>query len=183
MEKNVSDFCSSIRIAVIAYALRAAGGLSVGQNLVSAFSRVAPEHHYFITVPPGDDYEEICSKFPTKTIEQYAGGGNPITRWRYDRFALPKTMNAFRPDIVLCLGNTGLSGIEAPQAILCQDAHLFYPVRYYSKEIPLRKLTKYYQKRRLRNNLRNAQNAAAQSERNALDRSDSAAAESADRRL
>lgn len=157
MKDGVSDSCSPIRIAVVAHALRAAGGLSVGQNILAALGRVAPEHHYFVSIPSGLRYEQVCREIPNCETLIFQDSGSLFRRWRFDRFELPKKINAFLPDAVICLGNTGLLGVAAPQAILCQDAHLFYPMKYYLKETVLRKLIIYYQKQRLKNDLRKAQ--------------------------
>jgi hypothetical protein len=48
---HFADCHSSMRIAVMAHALHVAGGLSVGQNLIAAFGRVAPGNEYLITIP------------------------------------------------------------------------------------------------------------------------------------
>ncbi len=145
-----------LRIAVIAHALRAAGGRSVGRNLIAALARVAPRHAYLISIPGRVGYEEACAELPEKELSVFSEGGNPWKRWKYDAFELPAAINSFGADLVLALGNTGVRGIKAPQVVLCQDAHLFYPGRHYAGESLKRKLIKRYQKLQLAADLRHA---------------------------
>lgn len=141
------------RLAVIAHSLRAGGGLSVGRNLIAAFGRVAPQHHYLLVVPSGA-YDEVCAGVPNHRRIEYRRRAGLWARWRFDVFRLPGIIRDFRPGVILCLGNRGLDIPSCPQAILCHDAHLFYPARHFSGELLRKKLVKRYHKRRLRCDLR-----------------------------
>jgi glycosyltransferase involved in cell wall biosynthesis len=155
-----------VRIAVIAHALRTAGGLSVGKNLLAAIIRAAPEHEYLVTMPSGSDYEAICQGFPRVRISRCRPGGKRLARNVYEFITLPRVVRAFRPDVVLGLGNHGVLGVNCPQAILCHNAHLFYPGKHsgrtgrIGRRLSSLRLRKWY----LRHNLRSTQLLLCQTE-------------------
>lgn len=119
-----------LRIVLLAHGLRAAGGLSVGRNVIDALSTVAPEHAYLITFPPGMGYEALVAKIPNCQPVGYHYRGD-LNHWRFDTAILPKIVRHFRPDIVFGLGNRGLLDPPCPQAILIHDPHNFYPARHF----------------------------------------------------
>lgn len=134
---------SPLRIAVIAHALRAAGGRSVGLNLLGALARVAPQHSYLLTTPADAEYDEVCRRFSRASQITYAHGGR-LHRWRFDTVELPSKLREFRPDRILALGNRGFLRPIAPQAVLIHDPHLVYPTHHFGREpLALRLLVAY----------------------------------------
>jgi len=142
------------RVAVIAHSSRAAGGLSVSRNLIAALGRVAPQHDYLLVVPSGSGYDEVCADIPNHRRVEYRGQGRLWRRWCFDVVHLPRILHQFHPSVILCLGNMGVGAPSCPQAILCRDAHLFYPARHFSKEALTKKLLRWYHKRKLKCDLR-----------------------------
>ncbi|NJD05858.1 MAG: glycosyltransferase family 4 protein [Methylococcaceae bacterium] len=145
---------TGLRIAVIAHALRAGGGVSVGQNLIDGLLRQGSTHRYFCSVPAGLGYEAICENQPHCQPVYFRRQGGHFDRWYFDERVLPKLVKEFAPDVVLALGNRGLSGVKWPQAILCQDSHLYYPSRHFGRETQPVRLLIAYSRARLARDLR-----------------------------
>jgi glycosyltransferase involved in cell wall biosynthesis len=142
------------KISIIAHALHAGGGVSVGKNIISSVCRALPEAAYQITVPQGLDYEaNIGPEIDCQWIV-YESGAGLIGRWFYDQFVLSAKIAEFKPDIVLCLGNRGLDNPIGHQILLIQDAHFFYPERYYERETLVRKWIQRYKKFRFARDLK-----------------------------
>jgi len=119
-----------LRITILAHGLRTGGGMVVGQNLLAALARIAPEHDYFVLAPAERGYENICADMPHKTLVLYpslAGQKNLYRRLWYDTLHLPKMIQQYRPDVILGLGNVGLNNPPVPQAIYLHNAYLVYP--------------------------------------------------------
>ena len=129
-----------MRIAILAHALSAGGGISVGQNIISSLCRLAPRNDYFISIPSGLGYEDICAAIPRGEVSIYSGRSNLFKRWRYEVFELPRLLRTFRPDVILALGNKGVSHAECPQAILCHSSYMFYPKEHFGMRSPLEML-------------------------------------------
>jgi glycosyltransferase involved in cell wall biosynthesis len=147
----------SLRIAVLAHALRAGGGISVGQNLLAALGRVAPQHRYFATIPEGLGYEQVCRGMPQCESVAHDKAGGLLRRWGFERFTMPRAVHRFRPDIVLGLGNAGLFRPRALQAILFHNPHIIYPIRYeYKRSLPAMAMV-FLKKLRLKRHLRHTQ--------------------------
>jgi glycosyltransferase involved in cell wall biosynthesis len=122
-----------LRICVLAHGLRAAGGLSVGTNMVAALGRQAPQHTYLITVPPGPEYEEVCRQIPRCQTVACGHTGGLIRRLLYDTTTLRRLVEGFRPDVILALGNFGLLKPPCPQAVLLHQSYLVYPSKHYGR--------------------------------------------------
>ncbi len=58
-----------MRIMVLAHNLRAAGGLSVGLNVLSSLSQVGDHHEYYLILPADVGYESIS--LPAKSHTYY----------------------------------------------------------------------------------------------------------------
>jgi len=115
-----------VRIAVLAHNLRVAGGLSVGQNVVASLQRVGRQHEYLFVLPAGAGYEPLVDARRDRLCLYRRGGGLAGQAW-FEAVTLPRLVRAFRPDVVWGLGNFGLPRPAAPQAVLCQNAHLVDP--------------------------------------------------------
>ena len=129
----------NIRVAIISHALKVAGGLSVGVNILKQLTHVAPHIHFLISIPNLSEYEEIHYPPHTQLIRC-----NPnlsvINRLFFDFYLLPRQISSFRPDVIIGLGNVGLLNPPCTQAILFHKPQLIYPLIYQSQEIPLRKI-------------------------------------------
>jgi glycosyltransferase involved in cell wall biosynthesis len=114
-----------LRIAILAHNLRAAGGLSVGRNVIASLARVADGHEYLIFLPGGLGYETI--EKPSGATCHYFGreSGYPGQMW-FERVTMPKMIHEFRADVVWGLGNFGLRRPGAKQAILVHKPHYIY---------------------------------------------------------
>lgn len=143
-----------MRIAVIAHALRTGGGGSVGRNLIRALDRAASENNYLFVVPTGAGYEDLKLMSSEHRFVYFEGNAGYLGRWVFDGFKLSKLIRNFQPDVVLGLGNRGLSAPPCAQAILCQDAHLFYPSKHFGKTTWLDHAINFYRKWILRLDLR-----------------------------
>lgn len=120
-----------MRIAVIAHALRTAGGLVVGQGLIASMIDSAPQHEYCFIVPEMVGYEEICSR-AHGSITHSIPPMNAFQRLNFDLNRIPKLIDPFGPDVVLALDSGhALRKSPWPQAIFVHEAHLFYPKRHF----------------------------------------------------
>lgn len=122
---GTSHWALVMRIAVLAYNLRVAGGLSVGKNVICSLRRVADEHEYLFIMPKGVGYEPL--EKPTRSTEYYYerkhGAAGQVL---FDFFGIPRLVKQFKPDFVWALGNYGLANPGAPQAILYHQPYLLY---------------------------------------------------------
>jgi glycosyltransferase involved in cell wall biosynthesis len=124
-----------MRIAVLAHGLRKGGGVSVGMNFISAFRRVGREHEYFVSIPGGIGYEDVCAGLPRKEISVYLGAGNPVRRAWYEMINLPSLLKQFNPDLVLGLGNLAAKRIDSPQVLLLHNPYYVYPKIHFGRTI------------------------------------------------
>jgi len=123
-----------LRIAVLGHNLRAAGGLSVGKNVVSALGRVRPDHHYLLLLPKGVGYEKVEKPLRSEVhyFERRRGWSGQFV---FESRTLPRLVREFRPDRIWALGNFGLRGIGCPQAILVHKPHYIYPAEFQKREL------------------------------------------------
>lgn len=114
-----------MRAMILAHNLRAAGGLSVGLNVVSALSEVGRKHEYLFVLPTGVGYESL--RFPPRSeaffYQRQAGAIGQ--RW-FEKWSLPRLARRFSPDVVWGLGNFGLPQPPCPQAFLLHMPHFLY---------------------------------------------------------
>lgn len=146
-----------LRIAVIAHALRAGGGLSAGQSLIASLSSVMPAHTYLFVMPELDEYRSIPIDSAKHQTVFYRRRGGHVGRHLFDMFRLPKIVRQFEPDVILALGNRGICRPPCTQAVLCRDAHLFYPFRHFGRELLRVKAMAVYHKWLLKRELRHTQ--------------------------
>ena len=102
-------------------------------NLISAMGRVGPRNRYLVTIPPDLGYEDACSSMPSFEIVPCHHSGGLSASWFYERFQLPKRVNAFAPDMLLSLGNRGLFNLVCPQAVMIHCPYYFYPSKQHGK--------------------------------------------------
>lgn len=127
-----------MRIAIIAHALRGGGGVSVGKNIIASFERIAPNFEFLISIPAGLGYDEVCNNIPSRQIIAFHHGGNLLRRYLFEKFELVPTVNSFKPDVVLCLGNVALHNIKFPQALLLHNPYYVYPPQHFGPAADLR---------------------------------------------
>ena len=126
------------RYAIIAHGLRAAGGKSVGMNIISTLRTVRPDYEYLIIVPDDEDYRGL--QYPEQcTVIRY-GHASILKRLAFDLFKLPRIVRDFGADVVFGLGNMGIKKPHAKQAILFHKPQLVYPVSQRPYEVWHRRL-------------------------------------------
>ena len=121
-----------MRIVLLAYNLRVAGGLSVGRSIVFTLPQTAPEHEYLMVVPDGVGYPDFVGQ-TNVTVVSCLGMGL-AQRWWWEHQDLHRSIKDFRPDWIWALGNYGLRHPPCRQSILFHDPHLVYPESHYSFE-------------------------------------------------
>jgi glycosyltransferase involved in cell wall biosynthesis len=152
------------RIAVIAHALRSAGGLSVGRDLVDGITRVAPEYEYLFLIPEGLGYEELCQRVPNAEIHAMPAVNFAKRVWQ-DRVRTPKLIKSFAPDAVLALDSSlGLAKPPSPQAIVFYAAQLLYPESHFGPRTFKDKVRHKYLKRHFSKELKATQLVFCQTE-------------------
>jgi len=114
-----------LRIAVLAHNLRAAGGLTVGTNVISSLARVGDEHEYLLIVPEGVGYEDV-QKPRRSECAYYRRRLSPLGPLWFEHHELPRSVHRFRPNVIWGLGNMGLRSPCAKQAILMHKPHYVY---------------------------------------------------------
>ena len=116
-----------MRIVILAHELYVSGGISVGKNIVATLPKIAPQHQYLITIPPGLAYERHDEKKNVSVIEI-----KPMNRLRkilHLLRILPKITERFNPDVIVGLANQGLFKPSCRQVILFHRAQLVYHLK------------------------------------------------------
>ncbi len=114
-----------MRIMVLAHNLRAAGGLSVGLNVLSSLSQVGDQHEYFLILPADVGYESISLPTKNRTYYYHRTRGS-IGQFWFERTMLPKLARQYQPDLVWGLGNFGLPHPPGLQAFLLHMPQFLY---------------------------------------------------------
>jgi len=142
-----------MRILILAHNLRAAGGLSVGRNIVSALSRVGTRHSYLFVLPAGVGYEEI-EKPPRSSSLYFRRKLGAAGQLLLEMGGLPRLLRSYRPDMVWGLGNFGLvKPGGARQAVLFHKTQFVYERRHQVGEVWRRRLLNSIARWRLQNAL------------------------------
>ncbi|HVL00842.1 MAG TPA: glycosyltransferase [Dongiaceae bacterium] len=115
------------KAVVIAHALTAGGGASVGKNFIREFVRAAAGYHFLMIIPEGQGYEVLLQAHPNCELFVYRTQHGKLARLWFDEWGLPRVIRRFDPDLVVGLGNKGIIGFGGVQAILVHNAYLFYP--------------------------------------------------------
>lgn len=142
------------RISIVAHGLRAGGGISVGKNCIRSLMTAMPDACFQVIVPAGIGYEHCLLAGVAVEPFYYAARFGKFGRIRFDELVLPGLLEAFAPDVILCLGNVGVRTDVAPQILLVQDSHYFYPPRHYAQASPLDMLKYRVQRYRLARDLK-----------------------------
>lgn len=114
------------KIVLLAQGLSAAGGRSVGINIIEAVGKLRPDYEYLIIAPSGVGYESLAMPPKSKVI-YHDPKRNKLHRQFFDLAELPRRVREFKPDVVWGLGNLGLMRPNAFQAILYHKPQLVYP--------------------------------------------------------
>jgi len=122
-----------MRITFLAHNLVGQGGLIGGKNFINALAKEDFGHQYLITIPQGRGYEDIilpngssyyiCTPTNTLTLRQ---------RFILDSREIPSAIRKFKADVVMGLGNHGLTNIDCPQALWVRNGYLVYPYKHFS---------------------------------------------------
>ncbi len=137
-----------MRIVVLAYNLIDSGGLSVGRNITALLPRLGGQHEYLMLVPAGRGYDAHIGNSRV-TVRPVVRMGL-AARVGFDMFALPAIVKAYRADLVLALGNIGLSGCPCKQAVLIHQSQVVYPSRQHGSPILKDRFRLWAVKRRIR---------------------------------
>jgi len=120
-----------LKIAIIAHACRAGGGLIGTLDLLRALKNVAQKERFLLVCSANYGYEDI--ELPADSeFFVYKGGHSLIERYWFETITLPRIVEGFSPNVIFGAGNTGLVKPKVPQAIFIQQAYLLYDKRYYS---------------------------------------------------
>lgn len=142
----------TLRIAVLAHNLRAAGGLSVGKNVIASLAQVADEHEYLLFLPKGVAYEAI--EKPNRAIcEYFSRKYGALGQMWFERVTMPRLIREFRADVVWGLGNFGLKRPGGKQAILIHKPHYIYGREFQRQELWRYSLQNELGRQRLRRSL------------------------------
>lgn len=141
------------KITILAHGLRGGGGISVGKNLINGITKHFPKVKFQIFVPKDLGYEDSAPNHSDCEWIAYEHKFGVIGRWLYDKTVIVKRIEKFSPNLVLCLGNIGLQKYVAPQILLVQDSHLFYPRKHYSREGFLQNLVYSFKRRHFSHDL------------------------------
>ncbi len=142
------------KITIVAHALSAGGGISIGKNLILSLQQQLSDVEYQLFIPADLEYERSIVNPQVTEVHSYKKQKNLLARLQYDFFYLERAIAEFKPDVLLCMGNRGVGYQGGKQFLLCHDAHLFYPVKFYKRETFKKKLVKYLQQHRLAKDLR-----------------------------
>lgn len=120
-----------IRIAIIALPCRTGGGLVGTKNILRAWSEINQDDSFLVIAPPNCGYENIAlnSQFQ---LYIYKGSHAPWARYWFEEKVMPKIVNDFSADVILGIGNIGLTKTKTPQALFIRQACLFYPQTHFS---------------------------------------------------
>jgi glycosyltransferase involved in cell wall biosynthesis len=99
-------------------------------NLLRAFKDVVEDEEFLLICSAGYGYEDI--ELPKGSeIFSYKGNHEPIARYCFEKFKLPKIIKDYNPDVIFGAANVGLPSISIPQAVYVRQAYLFYDKKYY----------------------------------------------------
>lgn len=129
----------------------------MGKNLLSAIGRLGSGHDFQVTIPNGVGYEEIFRELSGFTLVNAGLRRGAVARSTWDAWHLPRIVGGFNPEVILGLGNRGLVRPPCRQAILCQDAHYFYPSSHFGSMTVREKVLMQYQIAHFRRSLSRSQ--------------------------
>lgn len=118
-----------MRIVLLCQSLRYAGGLAVGINFVNQLKNVAPQHQYLVVVSPNAGYETLELPSGSEFYVSQAKDSS-FDRWRFEKYHLPRIVKQFKPDVIVGMGNLGLTNPPCKQAIVFHRPQLVYPSKH-----------------------------------------------------
>ncbi len=117
-------------IVILAHALRSGGGAVVGRNFVNALNSITNQRHkYIVTIPGKCGYENITLPDGGRYVT-CGDPGSKVARIRFEK-EIKRNVVEKEADVVLGLGNHGLTHVRCPQAVFVQNAYLVYPSDYF----------------------------------------------------
>ena len=119
-----------MKILILAHALRAGGGQVVGVNTISALGNLDVNNDYYFIVPDQTEYRELPLDTIRHHVYYYRRRFSHLGRWIFDTFTLKRIVKLYKPDVILGLGNLGISTSPCVQAILLHNPYLVYSSRY-----------------------------------------------------
>ncbi|QOJ32007.1 MAG: glycosyltransferase [Gammaproteobacteria bacterium] len=143
-----------MRVAIVAHALRAGGGVPVGVNIAGGLPRVRPDWEFLCVVPDMPEYLAATGQPHVHTLPFRQT--SRATRLLFEQMALPRAIRRFAPDIIFSLGNATVPVHARLHAMLLQDAHFVYPASHYGPLSPADRLQLAVNRLRLRRSLRYA---------------------------
>ena len=138
-----------LRLLVLTHANRAAGGRSVGLNILQALAELSGQVEMIAVLPAACGYETIAERYAFPTV-WFRQNGSFRKRFLFDAVTLPRKVRSIGPDAILALGNIGVLTPPVPQAILIHDAHYVYPKSHYGSMTLLQYMRYAVQIRQLR---------------------------------
>lgn len=114
-----------MRIILFAHNLKAAGGLSVGKNLIKTLLEIAPMHEYLVVIPSGVGYPDYTQQSNVEVLE--CPPMSLVHRFLWERKTLRKTIKLFGPDWIWSLGNVPISNPPCKQSLLFHNPNYVYP--------------------------------------------------------
>src|SRR3990167_7932501 len=114
------------KIAFVAHALTAGGGVSVGKNFIRDYVTSCENCQYLLVIPQGFGFEDLVQANEHRRFYIYESKRGKFGRLLFDEWVLPQLIKDFAPDIVIGLGNKGVLGFHGVQVILVHNAYLFY---------------------------------------------------------
>lgn len=106
--------------------LRAGGGLTVGLNVISQLSEVAPRDRFYVLAPKGVGYEELQAANVSIYTVDWANLGT-LGQLRYLNLHIPRLAKSLDASGLFTMGNMATVTTSLPQLLLFHKAHFVYP--------------------------------------------------------
>lgn len=120
----------------------------MGRNVTALLPKVGVQHEYLMLIPEGLGYEEHHGNDRVQVLQIPRKGW--MSRILFDLIHLRRIVESYGADMVLALGNLGLSNCPCKQAILIHQPQLVYPDKHYGKPILKDRLRLWAVKRRVK---------------------------------
>lgn len=127
-----------MRIAIIAHGLRAGGGISVANNLISQLLQAQPHKHTFlVSIPQHESYKDISTHKSCEVMCEFKYSSRVdlyyiydlIRRLYFEKIKLKKAIKKFNPDIVFSVGNMFPGHYQTTQILYLHNSLYVYPFK------------------------------------------------------